>query len=158
MDPNFWGSRMADKAFLGVMIGLLYHGIADDITLENFTNVFCAVAAWSGFGGIGSTIYVPDLHKGMSCFLVQMRTSFYLESKLFRREINDGLYVPIAYYISNLLVELVVITIGSVVLSVPLFYVIQLHGSLLVFILTLYASLICSYGKLPLCVQFWQGV
>jgi ATP-binding cassette subfamily G (WHITE) protein 2 len=81
---------------------------------------------WSVMPAFGAAAYVPAL---------------VMERALFVRERNDGLYRVITYLLHKLFDELFIAGIMATIVSVWVFYAIQLQGSVGLFILSYYLTL-----------------
>lgn len=123
MTISFWVTRSVDKSVLVILLVSMYHGLGNDFSYLNFTNMSAFMFIWTGFAATGALVYVPKL---------------VLERWVFYREQKDALYPVIAYFLIKVFEEYIVALLLSLIFCGILWPIIDLQGSFTVFFFTFY--------------------
>jgi ATP-binding cassette subfamily G (WHITE) protein 2 len=155
---EFLGPRIGDKVVFGLLILALYYGIGDDPSTQAIQSTASLLYFVSALCGYGAAAFVPSLT---------------LDRPLFYRELADGCYSPLVYYLSKFVEEAFLCIFTSLIFSVTVFFGVRLQGSFLVFASVYYLTTmngIClayavaalvpnmdaANALLPTLVTFWM--
>ena len=129
LSPAFWLTRTLDKTVIVILLCTIYEGLGDKFTLPNAQNMSSLMFIWTTFSATGALVYVPHL---------------VMERWVFYREQRDGLYPVLAYFLTKIVEEYIVAALLCVTYSVVLWFVIDLQGSIVRFMLTFYGMFASS--------------
>ena len=115
---EFLGPRIGDKITFGLLILALYWGIGDEEDTQSIQSTASLLYFVSALCGYGAAAFVPSLT---------------LDRPLFYRELADGCYTPLIYYLSKFIEEAFLCIFTSLIFSVIVFFGVQLQGSFFVF-------------------------
>ena len=114
----FLGPRIGDKCTFGLLILGLYWGIGDEESTQSIQSVASLLYFICALCGYGAAAFVPSLT---------------LDRPLFYRELADGCYTPLVYYLSKFIEEATLCVFTSLLFSMIVFFAVRLQGSFLVF-------------------------
>lgn len=116
---------IGDKVIFGLLILSLYWGIGDKEDTASIASTSALLYFISALCGYGAAAFVPSLT---------------LDRPLFYREISDGCYSPIVYYLSKFLEEAILCVLTTLLFGVIVFFGVNLQGSFWVFTLNYYLT------------------
>ena len=128
-DGEFLGPRIGDKIIFGLLILSLYWGIGDEKDTQSIQSTASLLYFISALCGYGAAAYVPSLT---------------LERPLYYRELADGCYSPMVYYLSKFTEEAVLAIFTSVLFACITFFGCDLQGSFVVFAGVYYLTTMCG--------------
>ena len=128
-DGEYLGPRIGDKLIFGLLILSLYFGIGDETDTQSIQSTSSLLYFVSALCGYGAAAFVPSLT---------------LDRPLFYRELADGCYTPLVYYLSKFIEEAVLCIFTSLLFSVITFFGCQLQGSFWVFASVYYLTTMCG--------------
>ena len=132
---EFLGPRIGDKIFSGVLILSLYWGIGDQKDAQSIQSTASLLYFVAALCGYGAAAFVPSLT---------------LDRPLFYRELADGCYSPVVYYLAKFVEEAVLATTTSLLFALIVFFSCSLQGSFwvfaLVYFLTTMTGICLAYG------------
>lgn len=115
---TFLGPRLLPTLLFTGLMSLLYQGQGNNNGVMSLVNVSALNFMWVVVPAFAAGAYTPSIS---------------LERTLFYRERNDGLYRTSTYLACKMAEELLVMIIYSAGVSAMVFYIVQLHGSFLLF-------------------------
>lgn len=116
--PEFLGPRIGDKITFGLLILALYWRIGDEESTQSIQSTASLLYFVSALCGYGAAAFVPSLT---------------LDRPLYYRELADGCYSPLVYYLSKFVEEAFLCIFTSLLFSVIVFFGVRLQGSFWVF-------------------------
>jgi hypothetical protein len=122
---EFLGPRFGDKVLFSLLFMSLYFRIGqneDPKSVASVAALFFFITAKCGFG---AAAFVPALT---------------LERRLYYRELADGCYAPITYYLSKFFEEAFIALFTSLVFTIVVFFGCDLRGSFGLFFLSYYLT------------------
>ena len=126
---EFLGPRIGDKIIFGLLILSLYWGIGDDEDTSSIQSTASLLYFISALCGYGAAAFVPSLT---------------LDRPLYYRELADGCYTPLVYYMSKFVEEAVLAVFTSLLFACITFFGCQLQGSFWVFAGVYYLTTMCG--------------
>jgi len=123
--PAFLGPRIGDKVMFGVLILSLYWDIGKKEDPQSIASTAALLYFIAALCGYGAAAFVPSLT---------------LDRPLFYRELADGFYSPLIYYLSKFIEEATLATLTSVLFSVIIFFGCSLYGSFGVFVVAYFLT------------------
>jgi len=123
--PEFLGPRIGDKVLFGLIILSLYFGIGDKEDVQSIASTSALLFFISALCGYGAAAFVPSLT---------------LDRPLFYRELADGCYTPIVYYLSKFIEEGFLCIFTTLLFCVQVFYGLSLQGSFWIFCANYYLT------------------
>jgi len=111
---EFLGPRIGDKIVFGLLILGLYYGIGNEESAQSIQSTASLLYFVSALCGYGAAAFVPSLT---------------LDRPLFYRELADGCYSPLVYYLSKFIEEAFLCIFTSLLFSCIVFFGVQLQGS-----------------------------
>ena len=124
-DGEFLGPRIGDKLIFGLLILSLYWGIGNKLDAQSIQSTASLLYFVSALCGYGAAAFVPSLT---------------LDRPLFNREIADGCYSPLVYYLSKFVEEAFLCVFTSLLFAAIVFFGVDLQGSFFVFAATYYLT------------------
>lgn len=124
-DPEFVVPRFGDKVLFSLLFMSLYWDMGNDVdprSVQSIASLFFFIAAKCGFGAAS---FVPALT---------------LERTLYYRELADGCYAPITYYMAKFLEEAIIALFTSLVFTVVVYWGCNLQASFGIFFLAYYLT------------------
>jgi len=128
---EFMVPRIAAKVVFVFLLSTIFHGVGDDFSADNFTNIAGLLFVWCALPVFSASAYLPNL---------------VLERAIFYRERNDGLYRVITYVVAKMLDEIVLALVSSVIFGVIIYYATDLQGSFAVFWAVYNGNLLTGVG------------
>lgn len=139
-NPVWVGPRLADKIAIGGLLVTLFWGIAARFTLNNYLNISALLFMWCSIPAFGAAAFVPAL---------------VMERRLFVRERHDGLFRVSTYLAMKMVEEIGIALVGSILMTVVVYYGTKMQGSLLVvtavYFVTLCVGITMAYSIASLC-------
>jgi len=126
---EFLGPRIGDKIMFGCLILSLYWGIGDKQDAQAIQSTASLLYFVSALCGYGAAAFVPSLT---------------LDRPLYYRELADGCYSPLVYYLSKFIEEAVLATFTSLLFACITFFGCSLQGSFWVFAAVYYLTTMCG--------------
>jgi ABC-type multidrug transport system ATPase subunit len=127
--PEFLGPRIGDKILFGVLYLSLYWGIGAQTDVQSIQSTAALLYFICALCGYGAAAFVPSLT---------------LDRPLFYRELADGCYTPVTYYLAKFIEEAVLASFTSLLFGVIVFWACSLQGSFFVFALAYYLTTMCG--------------
>jgi len=122
---EFLGPRIGDKVIFGLLILSLYWGIGDKEDTNSIASTAALLYFVSALCGYGAAAFVPSLT---------------LDRPLFYRELADGCYSPLVYYLSKFLEEAILCVLTTLIFGMIVFWGVSLQGSFFVFAINYYLT------------------
>jgi len=122
---EFLGPRIGDKIIFGLLILGLYYGIGNEEDAQSIQSTASLLYFVSALCGYGAAAFVPSLT---------------LDRPLFYRELADGCYSPLVYYLSKFIEEAFLCIFTSSLFSCIVFFGVQLQGSFWTFFAVYYLT------------------
>ena len=122
---EFLGPRIGDKVMFGLLILSLYWGIGDKEDTNSIASTSALLYFISALCGYGAAAFVPSLT---------------LDRPLFYRELADGCYSPLVYYLSKFFEEALLCIATTLLFSVIVFWGVNLQGSFWIFVVNYYLT------------------
>jgi len=126
---EFLGPRIGDKIIFGLLILSLYWGIGDQEDTQSIQSTASLLYFVSALCGYGAAAFVPSLT---------------LDRPLYYRELADGCYSPLVYYLSKFVEEAVLAVFTSLLFACITFFGCNLQGSFWVFASVYYLTTMCG--------------
>jgi len=132
---EFLGPRIGDKVLFGLLILSLYWGIGDNEDAQSIQSTAALLYFVAALCGYGAAAFVPSLT---------------LDRPLFYRELADGCYSPLVYYLSKFVEEALLCSLTTTLFGVIVFWGLNLQGSFGLFwinyYLTTMTGIVLAYG------------
>ena len=126
---EFLGPRIGDKILFGLLILSLYWRIGDQEDTQSIQSTASLLYFVSALCGYGAAAFVPSLT---------------LDRPLYYRELADGCYSPLVYYLSKFIEEAVLAVFTSLLFACITFFGCNLQGSFWVFASVYYLTTMCG--------------
>jgi len=132
---EYLGPRIGDKFIFGLLILTLYWGIGSNTDVQSIQSTASLLYFIVALCGYGAAAFVPSLT---------------LDRPLFYREVADGCYHPLVYYLSKFIEEATLCVLTSFLFSLLVFFACKLQGSFFIFVLSYYLTtmmgILIAYG------------
>lgn len=126
---EFLGPRIGDKLIFGLLILSLYWAIGAEEDAQSIQSTASLLYFICALCGYGAAAFVPSLT---------------LDRPLYYRELADGCYSPLVYYLSKFIEEAVLAIFTSLLFATITFFGCNLQGSFLVFASVYYLTTMCG--------------
>lgn len=136
MDWTFVSARVLDKAIAAGIILSLFANMGRQGNIASYNNVVSALFMWSAQPSFSAAAYLPTLM---------------LERPLYYRELADGLYSPLTYYLIKWVQELILMGPSTLLFSLMIFFAVGMSGNFFIFWL---AFLLCQITAVSTAFMF----
>lgn len=128
-DPMFLSARVVDKFIAGGIVMSLFHGRGGHSNIKDQTQLAAALFMWATQPAFSSAGYIPTIM---------------LERQLYLREINDGLYLPLTYYVTKWIQEILLAIPVTLIFCGCIYGALSLTGNFFIWWIAYYLAQMTS--------------